>query len=170
MNANAELYAAFIRENPGAARGAPRSETKTNGDLSLFDGEPQKTTACARPWELRGDRKVLRYGAPTHVHGPRERQEDAMTRDDLFELAPSVREKWPFAARYAQVNGWRMHYVDEGDGDPVLLLHGNPTWGFLYREVIGPLVKSGRRVIVPDMIGFGLSEKPTREQARGRPP
>jgi pimeloyl-ACP methyl ester carboxylesterase len=84
---------------------------------------------------------------------------------DLFELTPSVREKWPFAARYARVNGWRMHYVDEGAGDPVLLLHGNPTWGFLYRDVIGPLVQSGRRVIVPDMIGFGLSEKPTREDA-----
>ena len=57
-----------------------------------------------------------------------------------------------------------MHYIDEGEGDPVVLLHGNPTWGFLYRDIIGPLVKSGRRVIVPDMIGFGLSEKPVREQ------
>jgi hypothetical protein len=65
--------------------------------------------------------------------------EDAMTRD-LFELTPGFREKWPYAARYARVNGWRMHFVDEGDGDPVLLLHGNPTWGFLYRDVIGPLV------------------------------
>ncbi len=76
-----------------------------------------------------------------------------------------LRRKWPYAARHAQVNGWRMHYVDEGIGDPVLLLHGNPTWGFLYRDVIGPLVQSGRRVIVPDMIGFGRSEKPTREAA-----
>ena len=84
---------------------------------------------------------------------------------DILELAPSIREKWPFAPRYARVNGWRMHYVDEGDGDPVLLLHGNPTWGFLYRDVIGPLVQSGRRIIVPDMIGFGLSQKPTREHA-----
>ncbi len=84
---------------------------------------------------------------------------------DILELAPSIREKWPFAPRYARVNGWRMHYVDEGDGDPVLLLHGNPTWGFLYRDVIRPLVQSGRRIIVPDMIGFGLSEKPTREHA-----
>jgi pimeloyl-ACP methyl ester carboxylesterase len=58
-----------------------------------------------------------------------------------------------------------MHYIDEGEGDPIVLLHGNPTWGFLYRYFIGPLVASGRRVIVPDMIGFGLSEKPTREQA-----
>jgi pimeloyl-ACP methyl ester carboxylesterase len=39
------------------------------------------------------------------------------------------------------VEGWRMHFVDEGDGDAVLLLHGNPTWGFLYRDVIGPLVQ-----------------------------
>ena len=87
-----------------------------------------------------------------------------MTRD-LFELTPAFREKWPYTARYTRVNGWRMHFVDEGDGDPVPLLHGNPTWGFLYRDMIGPLVQSGRRVIVPDMIGFGLSEKPTREQA-----
>jgi pimeloyl-ACP methyl ester carboxylesterase len=58
-----------------------------------------------------------------------------------------------------------MHSVDEGEGDPVLLLHGNPTWGFLYRDVMGPLVQSRRRVVVPDMIGFGLSEKPTRKWA-----
>jgi pimeloyl-ACP methyl ester carboxylesterase len=58
-----------------------------------------------------------------------------------------------------------MHYVDEGRGDPIVLLHGNPTWGFLYRNVIPTLLEAGRRVIVPDMIGFGLSEKPTREQA-----
>jgi hypothetical protein len=49
---------------------------------------------------------------------------------ELLELAPGIREKWPIAARYARVNGWRMHYVDEGAGDPVLLLHGNPTWAF----------------------------------------
>ena len=59
-----------------------------------------------------------------------------------------------------------MHFVDEGDGDAVLLLHGNPTWGFLYRDVIGPLVQSGRRVVVLDMIGFGHSERPTRERGR----
>src|SRR5260370_28653247 len=56
-----------------------------------------------------------------------------------------------------------MHYVDEGAGDPVVLLHGNPHWGFLYRDFVKPLTEAGRRVIIPDMIGFGLSEKPTRE-------
>jgi pimeloyl-ACP methyl ester carboxylesterase len=80
-------------------------------------------------------------------------------------LPAALREQWPYPPRFASVNGWRMHYIDEGEGDPVVLLHGNPTWGFLYRDIIGPLVRSGRRVIVPDMIGFGLSEKPVREQA-----
>jgi len=80
-------------------------------------------------------------------------------------VSEALLAQWPYAPRYAEVNGWRMHYIDEGEGDPVVLLHGNPTWGFLYRDMIRPLVRSGRRVIFPDMIGFGLSEKPTREQA-----
>jgi len=55
-----------------------------------------------------------------------------------------------------------MHYIDEGprDATPVLLLHGNPTWGFLWRDTIPPLLEAGYRVIVPDQIGFGLSEHP----------
>jgi haloalkane dehalogenase len=57
-----------------------------------------------------------------------------------------------------------MHYIDEGEGDPVVLLHGEPTWGFLYRN-IPALVASGRGVVVPDIIAFALSEKPTREHA-----
>ena len=81
------------------------------------------------------------------------------------DLPESVRQQWPFQPRFARVNGWRMHYVDEGAGDPVVLLHGNPTWGFLYRDFVTPLTAAGHRVIIPDMIGFGLSEKPTHEQA-----
>jgi pimeloyl-ACP methyl ester carboxylesterase len=80
-------------------------------------------------------------------------------------LPDHIRAQWPYVPRFARVNGLRMHYVDEGTGDPVVLLHGNPTWGFLYREFIPPLVQAGYRVVVPDMIGFGLSEKPTREYA-----
>src|SRR5437763_13602497 len=55
-----------------------------------------------------------------------------------------------------------MHFVDEGprDGRPVVLVHGNPTWGFLYRNFIGPLVEAGHRAIVPDHLGFGRSDKP----------
>ena len=56
-----------------------------------------------------------------------------------------------------------MHYVDEGprDGRPVVLVHGNPTWGYLYRNFIPPLVEAGHRAIVPDHLGFGRSDKPT---------
>ena len=66
---------------------------------------------------------------------------------------------WPFAPRYLEQDGRRMHYVDEGAGDPVLLLHGEPTWGFLYRRMIPPLSAVGR-VIAPDLFGFGRSDKP----------
>lgn len=53
-----------------------------------------------------------------------------------------------------------MHYVDEGEGKPVLLLHGEPTWSFLWRHVIPPVVSAGRRAVAPDLIGFGKSDKP----------
>jgi pimeloyl-ACP methyl ester carboxylesterase len=68
-------------------------------------------------------------------------------------------------ANFKRVNGWRMHYIDEGAGDSLGLLHGNPAWGLLYRKFMEALTAAGRRVIVPDMISFGLSEKPNREQA-----
>jgi len=87
-----------------------------------------------------------------------------MTEPSLV-LPDAIRTQWPYRPRFARVNGWRMHYVDEGAGDPVVLLHCNPTWGFLYRDFVGPLPRTGHRVIIPDMIGFGLSEKPAREDA-----
>lgn len=66
---------------------------------------------------------------------------------------------WPFAPRFFDGSGFRQHYVDEGDGDPILLLHGEPTWGYLYRRFIAPLTAHGR-VVVPDHMGFGKSETP----------
>jgi haloalkane dehalogenase len=65
-----------------------------------------------------------------------------------------------FEPRYLDFDGLRMHYVDEGTGDPVLLLHGEPTWAYLYRKVIGELA-GGARCIAPDYFGFGRSDKPT---------
>jgi len=69
---------------------------------------------------------------------------------------------FPWEQKAIVVNGYTMAYVDEGPvtGHPVLLLHGNPTWGFLYRDFIEPLKKDGYRVIVPDWIGCGYSDKP----------
>jgi haloalkane dehalogenase len=78
-------------------------------------------------------------------------------------LPPEIRKQFPFESRFVRVNGHRMHYVDEGAGEPILLLHGNPTWSFLYRKFIPRLVAAGYRAIAPDHIGFGLSDKPARE-------
>ncbi len=66
---------------------------------------------------------------------------------------------FPFAPHYRTVNGVRMHYVDAGSGEPVVLVHGDPTWGFLYRNFIPPLARR-RRCIVPDHMGMGKSETP----------
>lgn len=66
---------------------------------------------------------------------------------------------WPFTPRFYHGNGFAQHYVDEGEGDPIVLLHGEPTWGYLYRNFIPALSKT-HRVIVPDHMGFGKSATP----------
>ncbi len=66
---------------------------------------------------------------------------------------------WPFTARYTDAPGFRMHYVDEGDGEVILALHGEPTWGYLFRHLIKTLSRK-YRIVVPDHIGFGKSETP----------
>lgn len=74
-------------------------------------------------------------------------------------------EGYPFAPNYVDVAGdLRMHYLDEGppDGPTLLLLHGEPTWSYLYRKMIPPLAAAGFRVIAPDLIGFGKSDKPSK--------
>ncbi len=77
------------------------------------------------------------------------------TPDDRFVDLPL----FPFAPHYCEYQGLRMHYLDEGKGDPVLLLHGEPTWSYLYRRMI-PQLSSRFRVIAPDYLGFGRSDKP----------
>jgi haloalkane dehalogenase len=69
---------------------------------------------------------------------------------------------FPFEPRYLQQGDLRMHFVDEGTGDgkPVLLLHGEPSWSYLYRFMIPVLLDGGLRVVAPDLIGFGRSDKP----------
>jgi haloalkane dehalogenase len=93
--------------------------------------------------------------------------EHLRTPDDRFADLPG----FPFAPNYVEVpdgeGGYlRMHYLDEGppDADPVLLLHGEPSWCYLYRKMIPPIVNAGYRAIAPDLIGFGRSDKPTKRQ------
>jgi haloalkane dehalogenase len=78
------------------------------------------------------------------------------TPDERFADLPG----YPFQPHYADVDGMRMHYVDEGHGDPILLLHGEPDWSYLYRKMI-PRLATAFRVVAPDYFGFGRSDKPT---------
>ena len=74
---------------------------------------------------------------------------------------------WPYQTRYVEVDGLRMAYVDEGppDGTTILCLHGEPTWSYLYRRMLPGLVTAGHRVVAPDLIGFGRSDKPVERDA-----
>jgi len=77
---------------------------------------------------------------------------------------------YPFEPNYAEIRDGdggtlRVHYLDEGPADaaPVLLVHGEPSWSYLYRHMVPILVNAGHRVVVPDLVGFGRSDKPTRQ-------
>lgn len=80
------------------------------------------------------------------------------TPDSRFENLPD----YPFASNYVEIAGYRVHYLDEGpkDGEVIYLLHGEPDWSYLFRKMIPVLNAAGYRTIVPDMIGFGRSDKP----------
>ncbi|MCZ6805386.1 MAG: alpha/beta fold hydrolase [Deltaproteobacteria bacterium] len=71
---------------------------------------------------------------------------------------------WPYEPNWFDAEGGRLHYIDEGprDGRPVVCVHGNPTWGYLYRHFVPPLVEAGYRAVVPDHLGFGRSDKPNK--------
>ncbi|MDC0545957.1 haloalkane dehalogenase [Gammaproteobacteria bacterium] len=79
------------------------------------------------------------------------------TPDDRFENL----ENYPFKPNYMMIDGLRIHYLDEGpnDADPIILFHGEPTWSYLFRKMIPVLTEAGYRVVVPDMVGFGKSDK-----------
>ena len=79
------------------------------------------------------------------------------TPDDRFENLPD----FPWEPRYRDVDGLRLAHIDEGDGPPVVMFHGEPTWSFLWRKVLPPVRDAGYRVILPDLAGFGRSDKPT---------
>jgi haloalkane dehalogenase len=105
----------------------------------------------------------------TPAEGASARQLDVVrTPEERFEALVG----FPFLPRYTPVAApglapLRMHYVEAGpeDGAPVLLLHGQPTWSYLYRKVLAELARHGRRAVAPDLIGFGRSDKPTDRTA-----
>lgn len=75
-----------------------------------------------------------------------------------FDIAPFLRV-YPFASKFATIGGHRVHYIDEGAGEPIVFVHGNPAWSFCFRELITDL-RSDHRVIAMDHVGCGLSDKP----------
>ena len=79
------------------------------------------------------------------------------TPDDRFTQLPD----YPFEPHFTEWERMRLHHLDEGEGPVVVLFHGEPTWSFLYRRMIPPLVEAGYRVVAPDYPGFGRSDKPT---------
>lgn len=79
------------------------------------------------------------------------------TPDEALEGLPD----FPFVSHYREVDGLRLAHLDEGEGAPVVFLHGEPTWSFLWRKVIPPVRDAGFRCIAPDLAGFGRSDKPT---------
>jgi haloalkane dehalogenase len=79
------------------------------------------------------------------------------TPDERFADLPG----YDFAPHWHEAGGLRLHYVDEGTGDPVVCFHGEPTWAYLYRKMLPALTEAGHRVICPDYPGFGRSDKPT---------
>ncbi len=83
------------------------------------------------------------------------------TPDERFENLPD----FPYEPRYLEVDDIRIHYVDEGpkDAEVVLLMHGEPSWSFLYRHMIPIFVKAGYRTVAPDLVGFGRSDKPSEQ-------
>ena len=88
--------------------------------------------------------------------------ETLRTPDERFANLPG----YPFAPHYIAVDGLRIHYVDEGPraAAPVLMLHGEPSWSYLYRKMIPPIAAAGHRVIAPDLVGFGRSDKPAARE------
>jgi haloalkane dehalogenase len=75
-------------------------------------------------------------------------------------LPERIARQIPFARRSLDIGGVKLSVVDEGNGPTILFIHGNPTWSYLWRGLMGPALKEGFRVVAPDHAGFGLSEKP----------
>jgi haloalkane dehalogenase len=82
--------------------------------------------------------------------------EAVRTREEALQGLPD----YPFTPSFREVDGLRLAHIDEGDGAPVIFMHGEPTWSYLWRKVIPPVRDAGYRCIAPDLVGFGASDKP----------
>jgi haloalkane dehalogenase len=172
-------------------------QADTNGDGLLSDAEEaalsQKALKKYPKADANGDgtlsdaekQKLLRTAANSASRKPASTTTDKTKKAPAQEVRPGVfrtpderfenLKDYPFEPHYLEVDSklgnLRVHYVDVGsrDADPILLMHGEPSWSYLYRKMIPPLVAAGHRVIAPDLIGFGKSDKPARRSDHSYP-
>src|SRR5262245_8025431 len=106
---------------------------------------------------------ALQYCQAFESSNRKEAQMDILrTPDERFANLP----EFHYSPHYIEINGLRMHYVDEGSrgAAPVLLLHGEPSWSYLYRKMIPIVTAAGHRALAPDLIGFGRSDKLSKRE------
>ena len=113
----------------------------------MTNAEPQLITHPG----TRRNPALLGYSLASSHHNPEENR--------VVDANETFNGTWPFKPHFTDAPGFRMHYVDEGQGEPILCIHGEPMWGYLYRKFIGPLSRTNR-VVVPDHMGFGKSQTP----------
>jgi len=147
--------------NRAATRPAVSSPVKT-------ESIPSGSTYEGAPGYARDAKSELFLLAVTNMVGEDTFYERAGRRDDRFRDLVD----WPYAPHYRQVPAedgsvLRIAYVDEGSGSTMLLLHGEPTWSYLYHRMIPPLVEAGFRVLAPDLIGFGIVDEVVEEAPGG---
>ena len=134
-------------------------EHEIDGDLLEFSAWVAAVTEGMDPADIRMVAEFAhRQTGRVQVTWP----EDSVLRtpEERFADLPGYR----YQPHYVEVEGLRMAYLEEGSGDPILMLHGEPTWGYLYRHMI-PILSRVGRVIVPDQVGFGRSDKPVADNA-----
>ena len=142
----------------------PACSNDSNGDSAANSGNNAADTtvssAAAEPVETTSVPEVeVECDAKPETLTTDDGVEFVRTPDSCFEALPD----WPYEPRYVEIDGLRQAYVDEGpaEGKTVLLLHGQPSWSYLYRHMIPVLVEGGYRVIAMDHLGMGRSDKPT---------
>ena len=150
--------------------GAPDPKTGAAGSVLNLFGEPRLNHQTAVQGGVRAQEgaALLQSFFKARRFNPHPLRDDALrTPESRFAGLPD----YPWSARYISdlpaLDGWRMHYLDEGPVDaPItwVCLHGNPAWSYLYRKMVPVFLRAGGRVLAPDLIGFGKSDKPKKGQ------
>ena len=151
-SSDTDVDAASTTGSPATSAPDPASAPETTETAETTVPEPVETDAAEAASAVRCD-------AEPEVLTTADGVDFVRTPDSCFEELPD----WPYEPQYVEIDGLRQAYVDEGpaDGEVVLLLHGQPSWSYLYRDMIPVLTDAGYRVIAMDHLGMGRSDKPT---------